>query len=170
MNYAFYNCSKLVDAPLFDMSKVKDASNMFGNCSQLKTVPSYNSSLVTGFGYFFQNCTKITSVGKLNGSSCISLGSMFRGNKTSFTDFGGIENLGQAYSTSASANYSSYALDLSTCTALTHDSLMNVINNLYDIASVGVQQQRLILGSTNLAKLDVDTEVSIATNKGWSIS
>lgn len=49
------------------------------------------------------------------------------------------------------------------------ESLMNIINNLYDIATAGVQPQKLQLGSTNLAKL-TDEEKVIATNKGWSLS
>ena len=44
---------------------------------------------------------------------------------------------------------------------------MNAINDLYDIASAGVQPQKLVLGSTNLAKLTAE-EIAIATNKGWT--
>lgn len=51
---------------------------------------------------------------------------------------------------------------------LTHDSLMNVINNLYDIKSKGVKNQRLQLGNTNKAKLTAE-EIAIATNKGWNV-
>lgn len=51
---------------------------------------------------------------------------------------------------------------------LTHDSLMNVINNLYDIKSKGVKPQTLQLGNTNKAKLTAE-EIAIATNKGWNV-
>jgi hypothetical protein len=63
----------------------------------------------------------------------------------------------------------SYKLDLSTCTNLTHDSLMNVINKLYDIKGKGCKNQALVLGTTNLAKL-TSTEIEIATAKGWNVS
>ena len=46
---------------------------------------------------------------------------------------------------------------------------MNVINNLYDIASAGVKPQQLVLGSENLAKLTAE-EIKIATDKGWTVS
>lgn len=51
---------------------------------------------------------------------------------------------------------------------LTHDSLMNVINNLYDIKSKGVKTQTLQLGNRNKAKLTAE-EIAIATNKGWNV-
>lgn len=44
----------------------------------------------------------------------------------------------------------------------------NVINNLYDIKSKGVKNQRLQLGDTNKAKLTAE-EIAIATNKGWNV-
>lgn len=91
------------------------------------------------------------------------------------TDFTGIVNLGKAY-TQKSANYSDYKLSLNFCNRLTHDSLMNVINGLYDlnltynVAEGGtLYTQQLVLGSTNLAKL-TDDEIAIATNKGWTVS
>jgi hypothetical protein len=87
----------------------------------------------------------------------------------SLENFGGLLNLGQAYDTTQSANYSNYTFGLSSCTVLTHDSLMNVINGLYDIATKGCNTQSLVLGSTNLAKLTSE-EIAIATNKGWTVS
>lgn len=57
------------------------------------------------------------------------------------------------------------SLDLSSCSKLTHDSLMVVINGLHQVSTV----QTLTLGSTNLAKL-TDDEKKIATDKGWTLS
>ncbi|MDD7754008.1 MAG: hypothetical protein PUJ51_05820, partial [Clostridiales bacterium] len=62
-----------------------------------------------------------------------------------------------------------YSLKFQQSYNLTHDSLMNVINNLYDIKTKGVKPQQLILGSGNLAKLS-EEELAIAQNKGWSVS
>ena len=50
-------------------------------------------------------------------------------------------------------------------TALTHDSLMSIINNLATVTTT----QTLTLGSTNLAKLSSE-EKAIATNKGWTLA
>ena len=88
---------------------------------------------------------------------------------TALTTFNGLKNAGKAFLTSQSANYYAYTINLSECTLLTHDSLMNVINKLYDIATSGCNTQSLTLGSTNLAKLTAE-EIAIATNKGWTVS
>ena len=82
---------------------------------------------------------------------------------------GGFENLGKAYDPTYGANVLSYSLDLSYSKKLTHESLMNVINNLYDIAAKGVKTQKLVLGSTNLAKLTAE-EIQICTERGWPVS
>lgn len=142
----FANCSYLTDLDLsnFDTSKVTNFSSMFSSCSSLTTIPQFDTSKGTNFGSMFERCF-------------------------SLTDFGGLENLGQAYKTTQSANYSNYKLNLSTCTALTEQSLMNVINNLYDIAAKGCNTQQLVLGSKNLAKLTAE-KIAIATNKGWNVS
>ena len=67
-------------------------------------------------------------------------------------------------------------LNLSTSSNLTYDSLMSVINNLYDlnltydVANGGtLYTQKFSVGSTNLAKLTAE-EIAIATNKGWTVS
>jgi hypothetical protein len=52
--------------------------------------------------------------------------------------------------------------DLSYCEKLTHESLMNVINNLAEVETYTT----LTLGSVNLDKL-TDDEKAIAINKGW---
>ena len=52
------------------------------------------------------------------------------------------------------------------CVNLTHDSLMNVINEAGDVTS---NPQTLTLGTTNLNKL-TDEEKAIATNKGWTLA
>lgn len=55
---------------------------------------------------------------------------------------------------------------LSDCNALTHDSLLNVINEAADVTA---SPKTLTFGSTNLAKL-TDEEKAIATNKGWALA
>lgn len=81
---------------------------------------------------------------------------------------GGLKNLGMGYDTGWDANSDSLTLNLSDSPLLTHDSLMNVINNLYDIKSKGVKPQTLQLGNTNKAKLTAE-EIAIAINKGWNV-
>ena len=115
-----------------------------------------------------QDGRNLITVPKLNASKVINVTNMFNV-CSNLTNLGGLENLGQAYDTTKSANYSSYTLDLSTCKKLTHDSLMNVINNLYDIKSKGCNPQSLVLGSTNISKLSAE-EIQIATDKGFNVN
>lgn len=165
---AFKNCYAITYANNIDTSNSTDNNSIFESCSSLLEVHNIDTSNAKNLNYMFNYCNKLTTVEKLSVGSCESVYDMFFGCKD-LVNLGGLENLGQSYKTTKSANYYMYTLDLSTCKNLTHDSLMNVINGLYDIATAGVKPQKLQLGSTNLAKL-TDEEKAIATNKGWSIS
>ena len=164
----FIQDKKLIFMPLVDTSNSNYFNSMFSSCSALTTVPQLNTSNGERFDSMFQSCGALVTISQLNASSCIRMINIFSG-CTALTSFGGFLNLGQAYLTTEQANYNRYTLELESCTLLTHDSLMNVINNLYDIATKGCNTQQLILGSTNLAKLTAE-EIAIATNKGWTVS
>lgn len=168
MNGMFYNCYSLKSIPLLDTSKVTTFSEAFYNCYNIKEFPTLSTNSATSFYYMFYRCNSITSLHLLNSSKVTNVNGMFA-ICTDLINLGGLQNLGQAYLTTQSANYSNYTLNLSACTKLTHDSLMNVINNLYDIATKGCNVQKLVLGSTNIAKLTAE-EIAIATNKGFSVS
>jgi hypothetical protein len=118
--------------------------------------------------------------GQLYGDSLTNLTQAFFEQKKLVT-FNGIKNLGKAY-TQKTTHYGQYALNLGASSKLSYQSLINIINNLYDLnITYGVYdangtpgtgtlyRQQLILGSTNLAKL-TDEEKAIATNKGWDLS
>lgn len=151
--YLFYN-STIKDFSFtssLDLSKCTSVARMFQNCSFVVTVPEYDASNAgsnpkyqAGIQSVFYSCSKLENVG-------------------------GFKNYGKGFSDSVNANEYNLKFDISGNKKLTHDSLINIINGLYDIASAGVQPQQLILGSTNLAKL-TDEEKAIATNKGWNVS
>ena len=164
----FYNCGKLTSVPLFDTSKATNMNGMFTICQSLTSVPQFNTSNSTGFSTMFYNCSKLVSVPLLDAGKCETVSSIFD-YSSNLENLGGLKDLGKAYSTSSAENNSPYTLNLSTNNKLTHDSLMNIINNLYDIKTKGCNNQKLQLGSTNLAKLTVE-EIAIATNKGWNVS
>lgn len=168
ISYMFNSCKSLMTIPQLDTSKVTNMNYMFYSCKSLTTIPQLNTSKVTNMNSMFNSCSLLTTIPQLDTSKVTNIGRMFF-SCYSLTNLGGFTNLGQAYSTTQSANYGDYTLNLSSSKKLTHDSLMNVINNLYDIAAKGVKTQQLVLGSTNLAKLTVE-EVAIGTSKGWSIS
>jgi hypothetical protein len=86
-------------------------------------------------------------------------------NITTLTEIGGFLNLGMKSSLSGTDNGNFIARAIN----LTHDSLMNIINKLYDRASAGYSVITLKLHANHLALL-TDDEKAIATNKGWTLS
>lgn len=168
MSHLFNGCSSLTTIPLIDTSNVTDMNDMIVECNSLSELPQFNTSKVIYMNNMIRNCAKLVTIPQLNAGKVTNLTYNFY-MLNALQNFGGLLNIGQAYLTTSSANYSAYTYNLSSCEKLTHESLMNVINGLYDIASAGIQSQQLVLGSKNLAKL-TEEEIAIATNKGWTVS
>lgn len=164
----YLNDTNLVYFPIVDTSMATDTSGMFSSCTNLKEIAPIDTSSSTTMTEMFRVCSSLTKIPQLNASNVSNIRNAFASD-SALKDFGGLLNIGQAYSTSTSANNRYYTIDLSNCTLLTHDSLMNIINSLYDIAGKGCQIQTLNLGSTNTAKLTSE-EIAIATNKGWNVT
>ena len=167
MSEMFGNCYSLVEIPTLDTSKATFMSGMFEGCSSLKRIPLLNTKNCTVMGAMFNECTSLDTVPMLDASKAMTISGIFNG-CSSLTTLGGLKNLGMGYTTGWDANSISLTLNLSDSPLLTHDSLMNVINNLYDIKSKGLKPQMLQLGDTNKAKLTAE-EIAIATNKGWNV-
>ena len=168
MDSMFSGCSSLETVPLLNTSNVTTMGSMFSACSKLTEIPNFNTQKVTSFNNAFNACSSLTTIPLLNAQKVTNISYAFA-NCRALENLGGLYNLGEAFKTTTSANNSSCKLDLSSCYNLTHDSLMNVINNLYDIASIGVQTQQLVLGNTNKNKLTAE-EINIAVEKGFSVS
>ena len=168
LNNMFYNCASLKEIPLFDISEATQTPNMFYNCNSLEAIPALNTSKVIDMTAFVAECLSLKTIQELNLEQARNLSSAFK-NCTSLTNLGGFLNLGQNYPLNSAANNYSLTLNISASNKLTHESLMNVINKVYDIAAKGVATQKITIGNTNIAKLTAE-EIVIATNKGWSIS
>ena len=164
----FYDAQNVTEIGNIDTSKVSDFSQAFYNCRKLKSVKQYNTSFAKIFSQCWYNCYDLTTIPELNFNNANSINRLLY-SCSSLKDLGGFLNLGQNYSTTLPVNYSAYTLDLNASTKLTHDSLMNVINKLYDIKTKGCKAQKLTLGTDNMAKLTAE-EIAIATNKGWTVS
>lgn len=170
----FYQChnynTKLEELPLYDMGNNTSLQNYCANSSKIKIFPKYNTSKVTTFQYMLNGCTGLERIEEIDGSSAINVSYCFSNlaGARNLTYFGGFKNLGMAYLTTTGANNTYYGLDLYYCNYLTHESLMNVINGLYDIASKGCNTQQLKLHTTQRALLS-DEDIAIATNKGWTV-
>ena len=161
-----YPLEKLPD--LLETDKITNTEGMFGVCELIKTIPNINTSNVTNMSEMFYGCIALETLPKLNCSNVERINGVVN-NCAKLQNIAGFENLGKAYKTTTQENYYYYKLMLSSSNNLTHDSLMNVINNLYDIKSKGCNPQSLVLGSTNISKLSAE-EVAIGTERGWNIS
>lgn len=172
MSNMFYNCEKLISVygiSNWDTSKVNKMDYMFYNCYVLANIDlsNWDTSKVNDMSNMFGGCSKLTSLSSLRADSLIisSYGSPFgSSNNTTLVDFGGFINLKSSWN-------GSYCVDK--LTALSHQSLINILNGLYDFTGNGVtptsSQGKLKLGATHLATLS-DDEKAIATNKGWTLS
>ena len=125
--------------------------DMFRSCTSLKTVKLFDTSKATDMNNMFFGCRQLTSVPLFDTSNVSNISSMLAGcdGLTTLDGFAGLK----------------VDLDLSGSPLLTHDSLLNVINEAADVTS---SPKKLTLGTTNLAKL-TDAEKAIATNKGWTL-
>lgn len=168
MGTAFANCYSLKTIPQLNTSSVTSMPETFSGCNNLREIPNLNISNVTNFARTFGGCTKLTTVPELNCEKVNNSNNTFSG-CSSLTNLGGLLNIGQNYPLNSTANNYNLTIALVTSPNLTHDSLMNVINKVYDIATKGVATQKITIGSTNVGKLTAE-EIAIATNKGWTVS
>lgn len=181
MREMFRSCTKLTNLDInnFDTSKVTDMSNMIWDCSKLTSLnlSNFDTKLLKYANNMLGYCSNLVTldISSFDFQSCISVENMFNfSNQLTNLTFG--INLGKGY-TQKTTNYSSYKLDLSRNYGnLTHNSLMDVINKLYDlnltydVANGGtLYTQSLVLGADNMAKL-TEEEIAIATAKGWTVS
>ena len=146
---------------VFDFNNVTTLESMFQSCASLTTIPQFDSSKVKDMGFMFQGCDALESIPLLDCSNVTSMSNFlnmsFMGNHNHLTDLGGFKNL-------------KVGLNLDKAPNLTVQSLMNVINNLYDFVGNGsTTTKTLTLGTTNLNKL-TDEQKAVATNKGWQLS
>ena len=143
---------------------------IFNNCRSLTSIPQLDTSKVTNMFSMFDSCSSLTSISQLDCSSVEYFGIMGFYGSTSFNNtlknLGGFINLGKRKNLTLSSGVN-YGLEK--CAALTYDSIMNVIINLYDRATAGHSILTFKLHANALALLN-DEDIAIATNKGWIIA
>lgn len=154
LGYLFNGCSKLREVDLRNfLTDISSAQYVFAGCTSLETINMDGITLnringqSTNYGAFrdwFKGCTNLKNL-----------------------TFG--TGLGAALSSSSTSNC--FYIDLTPCSLLTHDSLVDFLTKLADVSDKGapVAVTTVRLGSTNLAKLTAE-EIAIATNKGWTVS
>lgn len=164
----FYNCKKLTEVGDIsgysgndeDMYELRYLNFMFENCTSLTTAPHIPTRYVTYFQGMFTNCTSLTTVPSYDATNAFNITGMFSG-CTNLTNFGGLKNL----------KINCVDSGLEKCTKLSDDSLINIINGLYDFRGNGDNTTtRTIKLNYNSVGLLSDDDIAMATAKGWVIS
>ena len=192
MERMFYNCG-IQTIPFLDTSKVSNANGMFYYCGKLKTLPN---------NFNFGNCTNLSNMFDSAGLTdysfletwvispnanmdymitntnttyvpaipCVGNTSFYQsaifwayGDFSKLTYFGGW--IGRKYN--VTQNYI-----LKKMTALSYESCISILNNLYDFTGNG-ETPDSSQGQLKVAQSFIDTvgeEISIGTNKGWTIT
>ena len=130
-------------------------------------VPYLDTSHMTTLSYAFQRCSRLEELQELDASNLVNIINIFA-SCIKLKHFGGLKDLGKAYLPTESSNYSYYTLNL-TSTVLDYESIMNVINKVYDIRSLGIASQTIRVSAEILALLS-EADIAIANLKGWNIT
>lgn len=159
MSEMFIYCYKLTTIPTLDTSNVKNMSEMFYHCHSLQSIPNLNTSNVTDMSEMFSYCYKLTTIPLLECGKITKANYIFGFSTiTTLTDLGGFKDL----KISITSEF------LEKAPNLTVESLMNVINNVYDLTGNGLSGKSLKFGQTNLDKL-TEEQIAVATAKGWTL-
>ena len=169
--------------------------NMFINCTQIRNMRIISNNL-KDIGAPFFNCTNLRSavIGYID--DCTGLYNIFGSRPTEFVEdswckqllsceilgdgstitlvtadlitesvqeFNGIQNLG------GSPYWQNNGCGIAHAKNLSYNSLLNIINKLYDRATAGYSIARISLHPDSFAKLS-DEDIAIATNKGWTVA
>ena len=163
-DYVFQKCPNLEDVTL-DIGSIPEEGTAYVNLDYAFISPGSPSSrtaplnitflnadanVVRSFRYAFQNNTNIEILPAVNCTKASGLDTAFKG----------CTNLKELKFYNITRN-----IDLSDCTKMTRDALVEVLNNLATVTST----KTCTLGATNLAKL-TDEDKAIATNKGWTLA
>lgn len=165
-DYMFYDCKKLVNAPIIN-TPINSAVYMFSGCESLVNGGDYDTSNATDLRGMYSGCRSLQYVGNIDCSSLpnreIGFGEEAQIFGTSqyiyLTDFGGFTNLKQR-------------IKLQGLVSLNEQSVINIFNGLYDF--VGNNEtpnkvQGIITMSSFLTDI-VEQHRTIAENKGWTIT
>ena len=160
----FSNCKKLITLPLLDTSNVTDFYNFVYNCERLTYFPPIDTSNATKLNNIFSGCKNLTSIPALNASKATNISTFFGySDQKQITDFGGLVGLKINWND----NYG-----LVRVPNLTYESCINVLNGLYDFVGNGEtptsSQGKLKVHANFLTT--VGDDLSIGTNKGWTIT
>ena len=163
MTQTFYSCSSLESIPAINTENVTEMNNMFSNCSSLTTIPLLNTSNVTNMWQTFYGCSSLQSLPLLNFQSVNNINTFFGYiTMSNLTDLGGFKDLKIDWNDTTG---------LAKCPNLTYQSVMNVLNNLYDFRVNGDDTTtRTIKLNSNSYNLLTADDIAMANAKGWNVT
>ena len=159
-NYSnrFFSWDKSIYRPKYPIIAYKNGScqNCFAYSNITDTLVDITFEENCDVQYFFQQCKSLVTVRKITCAKTSKLTNLFY-QCIALRDITFEGEIG-------------YGFNISYSSAVTHDSLMNIINHLYDYKAAGsTSTYTMTFGATNLAKL-TDAEKAIATQKGWTLA
>ena len=151
-----YSMTKLENVDFLENITFSNFKSALQYCRSLKKIPYIDISEVT-------DCSSsLFQLGVLEKIEALDFNS-----NTNFSNFlQGAYNLREIKKIS---NIKASGFSLYSSQLVSHDTLLRVLNALYDYSSEEETVYRITLGSTNLKKL-TDEEKQIATDKGWTLS
>lgn len=160
-NYVYGNLKKLtIDAP-----NLVASNNQFTYCNTLEELSLLNTTKMQLINYSFTNCNNLRKLSAIQCESLVCFPGVFNGNQPKLEDFGGFINIGKNIPAS-----SVFTLNLSNAHKLSHQSLLNVLDGLYDLTELHRSKPLIVqLGEANYNKITED-EIKIATDKGWTVT
>lgn len=168
----FKGCTSLTSVPLFDTQNVTDTTNMFSGCASLTSVPLFDTQNVTIMYGMFNDCQSLISIPQLDTSKATSMREMFS-NCSSLTsvplfDTQNVVNMIRTFYNCTSLKNVGGFIGLKTDlnfehSPLTHDSALNVIDNLAVSTGHIVQFKKTTFDTLT------PEDIAKATDKGWKI-
>ena len=170
--FMFFNCSNLEYIPLYDFSNVQNMYGTFSGCTNLTTIPQINTSHVTNMDSCFSECTNITTIPQINTSHVTNMDSCFseciKLKSVPLLDFSNVTTSSLAFYQCTSLTDVGGFIGLKAdidfkYSPLTHDSALNIIDNL------AVSSGHKVIFKRSTFRTLTSAEIARATDKGWEI-
>ena len=171
--YAMFAISAIENPPYLNTSNVTNVEAMFYKCAKLKNIPPYDFSNVTNMNGTFQLCPDITSIPYLDTHNVTDIRFCFSDctylRSVPLLDFSKVTNANMAFSSCTSLKNVGGFIGLKTDISfidspLTHDSALNVIDNL------AVAPGHIVKFKKSTFNTLTPVEIAKATDKGWTIA
>lgn len=132
---------------------------MFKDCESLIEIPEIeNTNYWKSLESFTENCKSLKTVSYLKLPNVTSVTDPFKG-CINLESIAGFEDLGKA---------GTITIDLSDSPKLTHQSVLNIINTVYNVSTLGYNCTLTL--HANVFSLLTDTDKELANSKGWLIN